>query len=136
MKTINKIYTSKSELEKFVNDNHLKEKNILLQIFTGICDFDYISTLVNDIKTIIPNVKIIGTTTSGEIIGDITTNRATVLSFTIFEKTNIETYGTKIAKNSKYTAQKLINQFENFKHPKVIISFADGLHINGEEYII
>ena len=135
MKTFNKLYTSKRDLQKFVNDNNLEGQNILLQIFTGICDFDYISTLVEDIKSILPDIKIIGTTTSGEIIEDITTNRATVLSFTIFENTSIETYGTKIAKNSKYTAQRLINQFDIQKNPKVAISFADGLHINGEEYI-
>ena len=135
MKTINKLYLNKEDLHKFICDNELKDQNILLQIFTGICDFDYICTLIDDITSILPNIKILGTTTSGEIIEDITTNRATVLSFSLFENTIVETYGTVIAKNSKYTAQKLINQFENLRHPKVIISFADGLHINGEEYI-
>ena len=135
MKTFNKLYTNKKDLHKFICDNELKDKNILLQIFTGICDLDYIELLISDIKSIIPSVKIIGTTTSGEILGDMTVNKATVLSFTIFEKTFIETYGTTVTKDSKYTAQRLINQFKNLKHPKVIISFADGLHINGEEYI-
>ena len=135
MKTFNKLFTNRQNLQKFVNDNSLKEKNILLQIFTGICDFDYICKLLDEIKSILPDAKIIGTTTSGEIVNDITTSRATVLSFSVFEKTSIKTYGTKLAKNSKLTAQSLINQFDNQKSPKVVISFADGLHINGEEYI-
>ncbi|HIP43825.1 MAG TPA: hypothetical protein EYG93_00610, partial [Sulfurospirillum arcachonense] len=117
MKTFNKLFTNRQNLQKFVNDNSLKEKNILLQIFTGICDFDYICKLLDEIKSILPDAKIIGTTTSGEIVNDITTSRATVLSFSVFEKTSIKTYGTKLAKNSKLTAQSLINQFDNQKSP-------------------
>lgn len=135
MKVFNKIYINHQDLKKFVEDNGLIGKNILLQIFTGICDLDFIDSLVKDIKSILPDIKIVGTTTSGEIIGDITTNRATVLSFALFENTHIETYGTKILKNSAFTAQTLIEQFRGEERPNVAITFADGLHVNGEEYI-
>jgi len=136
MKTFNKQYQGSADLEKFINLHKLQEnENILLQVFTGIIDIRFIEKLLLQIKSFIPHVKIIGSTTSGEILEDKALEYSTVLSFSIFETTTIETYFTELGETSSQTAHKLINQFDAESSPQVAIAFADGLHVNGEEFI-
>jgi len=136
MRTINKQYQGNNDLSNFIISNNIKDcKNILLQIFTGICEMDFIEKILSQITSLIPHIKIIGSTTGGEILEDKALENSTVLSFSLFEKTKIETYYTEIGETSEQTAQKLIFQFNKSSFPKVAISFADGLHVNGEEFI-
>ncbi len=136
MRTINKQYKGHHDLEKFIISNNIKNHdNILLQIFTGVCEIKFIEKLLFQVTSLVPHIKIIGSTTSGEIIEDKTIENATVLSFSLFEKTRVETYYTEIGETSSQTAQKLISQFNKNSSPKVAISFADGLSVNGEEFI-
>ncbi len=136
MRTINKQYQGRDDLEKFIISNDIKDcKNILLQIFTGICETQFIEKILFQVTSLIPHIKIIGSTTSGEIMEDKALENSTVLSFSLFEKTKIETYYTEIGETSSQTAQKLISQFDKNGSAKVAISFADGLSVNGEEFI-
>ena len=136
MRTINKQYKDSYDLEKFIISNGIKSyDNILLQIFTGICEAQFIEKILSHVTSLIPHIKIIGSTTSGEIIEDKALENSTVLSFTLFEKTRVETYYTEICESSSKTAQKLISQFDKNSSAKVAISFVDGLNINGEEFI-
>ena len=136
MTTINKLYQDSSDLKNFIISNNIKEyDNILLQLFTGICDIEFIEKIIFEIKSLIPHIKIIGCTTSGEILEDKALTKSTVLSFSIFKKTKIKTYYAHFEKSSSQTAQKLLSRFNSSKPPKVAISFADGLHINGEEFV-
>ncbi len=136
MKTINKKYQNSTDLKKFIISNNIKNcENILLQIFTGICDIDFIENLISIIKSLVPHIKIIGATTSGEICNGKVFENSTILSFSLFDSTKIKTYHTSIGKNSNQTAQNLISQFANKAVPKVAISFADGLTVNGEEFL-
>jgi len=136
MRTLNKKYISKEDLEEYIiKNNMVSEKNILLQIFTGICDVTYVQNLVQSVKTLIPHIKIIGTTTDGEILEETTSEFSTVLSFSFFEATRVVTHGVEIEEDSYETAEKLINSFEVGEKAKVAISFADGLNVNGDEFI-
>ena len=86
MKTINKIYQNKNDLKHFIASSNIKGfQNILLQIFTGVCEVEFIEELVTTIKTLIPHIKIIGTTTCGEICNDEVYENSTILSFSLFE---------------------------------------------------
>ncbi len=136
MKTLNTLYKTAEDLENFIYQNNISEvDNVLLQIFTGICDRVYVGGLIESIVKIIPSIKIIGSTTSGEIIDGKSISKSTVLSFSIFEKTEIDVYATEIAQTSYETGKRLINKFDTSKKAKVAISFADGLNVNGEELI-
>ncbi|MBE9525510.1 MAG: FIST C-terminal domain-containing protein [Proteobacteria bacterium] len=136
MKTINIYYSNKSSLSKFINDNSLSDKqSILLQIFTGIIDKEYINNLSMEIKELLPNIKMIGSTTDGEILdGNISINK-TVLSFSIFENTEIEIVGIKQEDSSFKTATSLINSISNIDQAKAAIIFSDGLNTNGELFL-
>ena len=136
MKSFNIKYTNLDNLEIFISIYNIKSyDNILLQIFTGICKEDFIITLINSIKNLIPHIQIIGTTTSGEILEGNSFKNSTVLSFSVFEKTKVKTYYTPYIEDSYKMGKKLIKQFNFTQKPKVAITFTDGLKTNGEEYI-
>lgn len=136
MKTVNTRYQDDATLKAFIAKQAIAEhQNILLQIFTGRCEVDFITRLVATIKEHIPHINIIGTTTSGEIIDGEVTENSTVLSFSMFEKTAIAVHCTDNTGESYQTARNLVAQFDPNRKPKVAISFADGLYINGETYL-
>ncbi len=136
MRTVNTTYTTKKELEEFIKNNHIEDTDkVLLQIFTGVCDEDFINELVKEIRELLSNIKIIGTTTDGEIRDGNIQNYSTVLSFSIFEKTKIEICAMEYIKSNCETAKNLIDKISNIKEAKVIILFAEGLKINGERFL-
>ncbi len=136
MKNYNLQYTTFSALKDFIEKNKIASyNNILLQIFTGVSDIEFIEDLVKKIKSLIPHIKIIGATTSGEILESVVFYNSTVLSFSLFEKTLVRTYATAFDENSYNMGRALIKQFPKDKKPKLAISFTDGLRVNAEEYI-
>jgi len=136
MRTVSLKYTSPETLKHFITKHTLNtQKHLLLQVFSGICDVNYIQNLLKIIKDEIPDIKIIGTTTSGEIIEGKAETEMTVLAFSIFEDTKIETYITEVLPSSEETARYLIERFPKEREPKVAIIFADGLNVNGEEFM-
>ncbi len=136
MKTVNTTYITKKKLKAFINKNNIENTDkVLLQIFTGICDEDFIHKLVQEIKELLPNINIIGTTTDGEIRDKNIQNYSTVLSFSIFEKTKIEICAVEYIKSSCKTARHLMDKISNIKEARVAILFAEGLKINGERFL-
>jgi hypothetical protein len=136
MKSYNLQYSTFDTLKEFVKKNNIASNpNILLQIFTGVCEVDFIEKLINEIKTLIPHIKIIGSTTSGEILEGMVFYNSTILSFSIFEKTQIETYNALFDEDSYKMGKSLIEKFDKNKKAKLAISFTDGLNVNAEEYI-
>jgi len=136
MKTQNYKYIDDEDLVAFIQSNNIaKNKNILLQIFTGVCDVAFIEKLLLSIKKELPHVKIIGSTTCGELIDGTVCDFATIISFTTFDKTRVVTHFQEIHENSYEMAKRLIAKFDTTKKAKVAISFSDGLHTNGETYL-
>ncbi|MEA3384336.1 MAG: FIST N-terminal domain-containing protein [Campylobacterota bacterium] len=139
MKTLNTIYSNRCDLEFFINSNNINQtigKELLVQVFCGIVNRDFIKNLQSDIVTLLPNCKIIGSTTDGEIVnGKVTTNQVTI-SFTIFDyiKCNVDyilyDHTISLEKQSCNLAKKISNQ-----NTKAIITFADGLNTNGDKYL-
>ncbi len=135
MNVYNTYYFSDTELKQFIEKNSIQNhQNLLLQIFTGVCEKEYITGLIQKIKTLIPHVKILGATTDGEICEDQVTERETVLSFMLFESTEILT-SHATGKTSKEVAKNLFTSFKKADDMNLLITFAEGLNINGEAYI-
>ncbi len=136
MKTVNYTYINNTELVAFIDINNIAEsENILVQIFTGIYRADFIENLLSTLKQELPHVRIIGSSTCGELIDGHVCDLSTIISFTTFDKTQIMTHCVDIEENSYEMAQSLISKFDTTKKAKVAISFADGLHTNGETYL-
>ncbi|MEA3354842.1 MAG: FIST N-terminal domain-containing protein [Campylobacterota bacterium] len=137
MKTYTLEYHSKLQLEQFIEKcNLLSYNNILVQIFTSMIDKEEIINLRNEILNEIPYAKIIGASTCGEISNNGSISNSTVISFCTFENTKIDVSYVEHTDTSFNMGQSLINSFDNTKEDlKLIISFADGLNTNGEEYL-
>jgi signal transduction histidine kinase len=138
MKTLTLEYKSLEDIKRFSTQNKIvEEKNVLVQIFTSINQISFISSLTSFIKEIIPSVKIIGATSNGEISFDGINENSTIISFSIFDSTRIETSLIEHKNSSFDTGKNIINSFKNNTNNelKLIISFADGLNTNGEDFL-
>lgn len=136
MRTVNTYYSSKEELSSFITFNNIVDsEKVLLQIFTGICNEAFINTLIYEIKELLPNIKIIGSTTDGEIKDSQISDYETVLSFTIFETTEITIISQSKSINSFHTAKLFIEKIDNIDKAKLAIIFTRGLDSNGELFL-
>ncbi len=136
MKTFNTIYKTQELLKNFVFTNQIDEKDdILVQVFTGVVDKDYIKTLVKDILYIVPHANIIGSTTSGEILQHTTYEKSTLISFSVFDKTKIKRYYQPYKTKSSDVVEELYAKFETPQDIKLMITFTDGIGLNGERFI-
>ncbi|MFW2490614.1 EAL domain-containing protein [Clostridium chromiireducens] len=134
MKTFNTKYNGYETLKSYIDDNAIaKYDNILVQVFSGIGKKEFIEDLIKNLKLLIPKCKIIGATSSGEILdGNIFENEC-LIAITVFEKTLIKT----ISINEKlvdYQKGIEISRQLNFPDAKVIISFGDT-NINGGDFL-
>ena len=137
MITVNTEYNSIKDIEALIFENNInKNSKLLIQVFTGILDIKFINKLIKDIKKTLPNSEIIGATTDGEIIdGKVSINK-TIVSITKFESVtfNIDYIEFEENKTIEQSARILADKICN-DDTKAIISFADGLHTNGEEFL-
>lgn len=134
MKTYNIKYENYEALKLFISHNDIiKHDNILVQIFSGIDQKEFIEEVIRNLIALIPQCKIIGATTDGEILNNKILNKECLISISIFEKTQIKTLmiKEKISDFDKGVkmARKLISQ-----DTKVLISFAD-VSIDGQDFL-
>ena len=134
MKQYGFIYKNSREMKHFINSNNINMyDNILIQVFTGLVEKKFINSIVKEIKSILPQASIIGTTTAGEIYEGKAFAHTTTISFTVFEKVKIK---TKLLNNkNEYELGLNIGKELVEKDTKVIILFTDGLLINGWDII-
>jgi len=136
LKTYNTKYKDNNQLREFIKlNNIIDSKKILLQVFTGICDKLYIEKLIYEIKELLPSINIIGSTTDGEIIDGEATKLSTILSFTIFDNSDITILQSTTNISSFQAAKSIIKQFNNIDDIKLAIIFTDGLNTNGEGFL-
>jgi len=137
MKTFIHEYHSQKLLEKYIIDSEITQHagDILIQVFTSISDENAIIVLRKELLTILPYAKIIGTTTSGEISCNGAIKNSTVLSISLFSKTSIKTDLISTSKDSFDNGVKIATQANKYCNLQLLITFTDGLHTNGEEYL-
>ena len=135
MRTLNTYYENRTEYKDFVLNNNLKdEKSLFIQIFSSQLDAAVLQKILDEILSITPQAKIIGSTTDGEIIDNKVSCDKVVISVTAFEKSTLTVASVK-SKNNSFEhgvaiAKKLIK-----KDTKVLFLFTDGLHTNGEKFL-
>ncbi|TET87999.1 MAG: diguanylate cyclase, partial [Sulfurovum sp.] len=135
MKSINTYYTTKEELESFINDEKIQDSSsLLIQIFSAFNDKTFISTLLSELTPFLPDAVIIGSTTDGEIMNGKVSSGKVVLSFTQFEHTTLKAAAIEHKANGYYSGQYLAKELIG-EDTKLLIAFADGLHTNGEEFL-
>jgi diguanylate cyclase (GGDEF)-like protein len=131
MKIINTYYEDKFILKEFVEKNHnilfAEKSSVLIQIFSGICERDFLRKLSVEVKEMIPHAHIIGTTTAGEIMNGAVSGLKTALSFSVFMHTDIRCSFFKKDNQSDYQLGQSIMTELSGENAKVLILFATGL---------
>jgi diguanylate cyclase (GGDEF)-like protein len=132
MQTFNTVYKNDVSLKEFLEK--IPKKENLIQVFSGVTDKKKIKHVLEIINNHYPGAKIIGSTTDGEIIDGKVTSGKIIISVSIFDKAKIKILLHKKNKKSYYCgidfAKKIITD-----DTKVLIAFADGLNVNGEEFL-
>lgn len=140
MKTINTYYEDYQGLKKFVEDNHeifFSKSNsaVLVQVFCGICDKDYIFDLTKQICELIPDAWVLGATTGGEIMNGAVSGLKTALSFSVFYHTNIKSVMLSQKDNNAYELGRAVATKLKSKKAALLIMFATGLAVNASHLL-
>jgi len=135
MKQFNCIYTSNKEFIEYLHKNNVSLFNdkILIQMFTSLEDKNEVQKIASEVCAVLPNAKLVGCSSAGEIIHSKMIENSVVLSISIFEKTTIHTTYTN-DKSSYELGVKVAKELLK-DNTKCIISFVDGLFHDGEEYL-
>ncbi len=131
MKTYNLLYREEGDLERLVERRGIEDgENVLVQVFTGITDRDYIKGIQSELRRLFRRAGVIGTTTGGEIYNGRVYERSTVISVTVLEKGRVKT-AVSDREDSALMAEELAGSLKD-RNAKLAIAFADGLRSNGD----
>jgi len=137
MKNFTFSFTDIDTLRKVIDKDVIDTQNTLVQVFCAKTDVKYIKDIQAYFQKEFPLCILVGTTTDGIIDGEnVYADTKSVVSFTIFSKTTLKSTLLEHSHhfNDSYeTGQKLAQELIS-SDTKVIISFADGINTNGEEY--
>jgi len=132
MKSINTYYYDKVALSGFIKLAGIENSStLLIQVFTSQNDKTFINKLLNELKEVLPKAVIIGSTTDGEIMNGKVSTHKTVLSFTQFEHTTLQTHMESHKEDGFFSGQALAKALIG-EDTKLMIVFSDGLHSNGD----
>ncbi|HWQ73687.1 MAG TPA: FIST N-terminal domain-containing protein [Syntrophomonas sp.] len=140
MKTINTYYVDKAGLKNFVADNDrlLSSgdcRSVLVQVFSGICDANYLLSISRQVRELLPHAQIIGTTTSGEIMNGLVSGLKTVLSFSAFQDSEIKTVFVEKNGIDDHELGRQIAGNANSPKARALILFATGLRLNAGQVL-
>lgn len=139
METINTYYEDYKSLENFIRTNRLslftENKAVMVQIFSGNCSKSYLLAISQQIRQLIPNAQVIGTTTSGEIMNGLVSGLKTVLSFSIFHNSGVRAVLVKKKARNDYALGKLMATTLYSDKARVLILFATGRKVNGSQLL-
>ncbi len=135
MKSINTYYANKEELASFIQDEKIQNSSsLLIQVFCAITEKSFISTLLSELTQFLPDAVIIGSTTDGEIMDGKVSSGKVVLNFTQFENTTLKALAVEHINDGYNSGQYLANELIS-PDTKLLISFVEGLHTNGEQFL-
>lgn len=136
MKSYSVKYETAKQLETFVKQLGIIDfDQVLVQIYTGFCDKDYIRSMMAEVNSVLGDAHIIGSTSGGEIFHGDTIDGVTMILISVFENTSISTSIASFTDETIYdvakrTSQQLIN-----KTTKVQIVFASGNNLYGDNLL-
>jgi diguanylate cyclase (GGDEF)-like protein len=139
MRSTNIQFTEVSELKQYLKKFKLKDsKKLLVQVFYADTNIDKIKKIQSLFNKKFPKSTLIGSTTDGVIDGsEVYSDTKSVVVFTFFKDTFLKSYALdhKDCDNNSYKTGHNIAKEICSKNTKAIISFADGIHTNGEEFV-
>jgi len=136
MKTYNVTYSEDYDLVAFCQKEGIEQApNVLVQVFTGFCDLEYIMQVQKAIAKAMPLAKVVGSSTASEILDGKIISNTCILAISIFEKTQISTHLVPHEGVCHFNSGERLARTLFRPDTKVLILFGDGLNSNGEEII-
>lgn len=141
LQTLNMFYNDYRDLSEFVrlNSDVLVSPNqtaVLVQIFSGRYEKQFLAKLSAEITGLIPHAQIIGATTTGEIMNGQVSVLRTVLSFSVFEQTSVRvSLFPKDEKNDFELGRSVAVNLGSDK-AKVLILFSTGISVKAKEMLM
>jgi nitrogen-specific signal transduction histidine kinase len=135
MKSFNTMYCNFEETKGYVEANKIGEyKDVLVQLFTGISEEEVVREVIEQIRNLLPQAHIIGTTTAGEILNCQIISQSIILSFSVFEHTTIKSAIVAEAEDDFQLGQSLAKELLT-ENTKVMIIFGNALTLNGSDLL-
>lgn len=136
MKSLSTYYSDKDSLHSFISENRIENSSsLLIQVFSANTSKTFISGLLEDLTSLLPDAVIIGTTTDGEILDGKVSSGKVVLNFTQFEHTTLQCAGIGHTKEDGYDSGRFLAKELVNDDTKLLIAFVDGLYTNGEMFL-
>jgi len=134
MQLINHRYTKLDRLETFLNETifTIGSRSVLIQLFSGVMDKTTIQPIVDLLAQRLPDAAIIGASTAGEIMNGMMSSSQIILSFSLFEATDVSTYYYPKAdfENGVRAAQEILTD-----RTKACIALSEGLKNDSESFL-
>nr|WP_259546094.1 FIST N-terminal domain-containing protein [Heyndrickxia oleronia] len=124
------IYENEGQLIKFIADHELAQyPTLLIQAYVSQMEDQELHTLRNTLLKHLPKAKLIGCNSRGEIIDGRVSERKPILTFTVFDKTNIHSNLFTIQEdtNGFQLGQTIVKELVN-SETKVLIILASHHH--------
>ena len=135
MYTLNHQYENNKQLELWLKEHEFAlKKECLVQFFSGISTKEAMQDIATILSENLPDAHIIGSTTDGEISGEVVTTQKIIISISIFEKSIIKSVAVNYETSSYDMGHKIATLLHD-DDVKAMILFTTGLKINGEEFI-
>jgi len=133
MQVSNHIYKTEKDLESFFQKNlSSNRQNILIQLFCGTDDIDLVQDVIAHINRIVPEAKVIGSSTAGEIINGTMVQGEVVISCSVFDHTQIST--CHVLDTTHESGVFLVSQLV-VKNTKALICFSESLKSDPEAFL-
>ncbi len=138
MKNFTFSFSSLDELQEMLPSTVKDTPKTLIQVFSASSEIKKIEEIQSYFKEYFPQSVMIGTTTDGIIDGEkVYINSKNVVSFTLFEDTTLKSTFIKHVEcfNDSFKTGELLAKNLLQNDTQAIISFADGIYTNGEEFV-
>jgi len=132
MQLMNHRYESSEALKRFISETFKGDEVLFVQLFSGNMDTLLIQSVVNIILDTLPNSRLIGSTTAGEIMNGEMSSNEIVIAFSQFEATDVSTYYFPHLDFDQgiQAAKKIVNA-----RTKLCIAFAEGIGGDAESFL-
>jgi len=147
--TITCLYINHDQLSSFITENELFDlPNLLIQVFTGRAERDFLQNLQSFLKDRLPFATIVGCTSAGEIHDGHILENEVLLSFTAFDRTELKSVllHQDHYYNSFEMGKQLVEQLVDFDTKAMLIfpvgqqidvqSLLDGIYENSPSLIV
>ncbi|HID83398.1 MAG TPA: GGDEF domain-containing protein [Chromatiales bacterium] len=135
MRTHSLLYNDATDLKRSLQAARIRNnEHLLVQVFSGNPDIDYLYLLLHEIHSLLPNCSIIGTTSAGEIYQGMVLENSTIITFIQFDQASFSLSHVNLDyhPNSLEAGQLLGLQLCESASPALILCYATGFALNAE----